>query len=96
MGSVTAADGVPFFAQAPLFLRRVPVLLGASFWSKCWLGGWWSGAPSHTLMAADVGSMALWRLDVRCTGMDSRRRRLLFGVMVASMAEWPDMVDASI
>ena len=47
-------------------------------------------------MAADVGGVALWRLDVRCTEMDSRRRRLLFGVMVASMAERPDMVDASI
>ena len=47
-------------------------------------------------MAAEFGGMALWRLGVRCTEMDSRRRRLLFGVMVASMAEWPDMVDASI
>nr|UBY07189.1 NBS-LRR disease resistance protein [Dasypyrum villosum] len=38
-------------------------------------GGWWSGASSHTLMAADIGGMALWRLDVRCAVMDSRRRR---------------------
>ena len=47
-------------------------------------------------MAADVGGVALWGLDVPCTEMGSRRGRLLFGVMVASMAEWPDMVDASI
>ena len=47
-------------------------------------------------MAADTGGMALWRLGVRCTEMDSRRRRLLPGVMVTSMAEWPDKVEASI
>ena len=47
-------------------------------------------------MAADIGGMALRRLGVRCTEMDSRRRRLLFGVMVASMAEWPDKIEASI
>ena len=71
-------------------------LLGASFWSKCWLGGWWSGTSSHTSMAADIGGMAPWRLGVRCTEMDSCRRRLLSGVMVMSMAEWPDKVEASI
>ena len=42
------------------------------------------------------GGMALWRLGVRCTEMDSHRRRLLSGVMVTSMAEWPDKVEASI
>ena len=47
-------------------------------------------------MAADLGGMALWRLGVRCAEMDSRRRRLLSGVMVTSMAEWPDKVEASI
>ena len=47
-------------------------------------------------MAADIGGMALWRLGVRCTEMDSRRRRLLSGVMVTSMAEWPYKVEASI
>ena len=47
-------------------------------------------------MAADIGGMALWRLSVRCTEMDSRRRRLLSGAMVTSMAEWPDKVEASI
>ncbi|EMS52167.1 hypothetical protein TRIUR3_13488 [Triticum urartu] len=36
---------------------------------------WWSGTLSHTLMAAEIGSMALWRLGVRCAEMDSRRRR---------------------
>ena len=59
-------------------------------------GGWWSGASSHTLMAADIGGMALWRLGVRCTEMGSRRRRLLSGVMGTSMAEWPDKLEASI
>ena len=59
-------------------------------------GGWWSGASSHTSMAADIGGMALWRLGVRSTEMDSRRRRLLSSVMVTSMAEWPDKVEASI
>ena len=52
-----------------------PSLLGASFWSKCWLEEWWSGASSHTLMAADIGGMALWGLGVRCVEMGSRRRR---------------------
>ena len=47
-------------------------------------------------MAADIGDMALWRLGVRCTEMDSRGRRLLFGVMVTSMAEWPNKVEALI
>jgi len=47
-------------------------------------------------MAADIGGMALWRFGVRCAEMDSRRRRLLSGVMVTSMAEWPDKVEASI
>ena len=47
-------------------------------------------------MATDIGGMALSRLGVRCTEMDSRRRRLLSGVMVTSMAEWPDKVEASI
>ncbi len=59
-------------------------------------GRWWSGASSHTLMAAEIDGMALWRLGVRCAKMGSRRRRLLSGVMVTSMAEWPDKVEASI
>jgi hypothetical protein len=38
-------------------------------------------------MAANLGGVALWRLGVRCAEMDSCRRRLLSGVMVAPMAE---------
>ncbi|XBI64694.1 hypothetical protein VPH35_044755 [Triticum aestivum] len=37
-----------------------------------------------------------WRLGARCVVMDSRRWRQLSGVMVASMTEWPDKVEASI
>ena len=40
-----------------------------------------------TSKTADLGGMAQWRFGVRCAEMDSRRRRTLFGVMVASMAE---------
>ena len=47
-------------------------------------------------MAARIGGMALWRLAARYAEMDSRRRRLLSGVMVMSMAEWPDKVEDSI
>ena len=57
---------------------------------------WWSGTSSHSLMAAKVGDMALWRLAARCAEMDSRRRSVLSGVMVASMAEWPNKVEGSI
>ena len=46
-------------------------------------------------MTADLGGVAQWRLGARCAVMDSRRRQLS-GVMVASMAEWPDKVEASI
>uniref|UniRef100_M8C531 Uncharacterized protein n=1 Tax=Aegilops tauschii TaxID=37682 RepID=M8C531_AEGTA len=38
----------------------------------------------------------MWRLGARCAVMDSRRWRQLSGVMVTSMAEWPDKVEASI
>uniref|UniRef100_M8ATU8 F-box protein AT5G49610-like beta-propeller domain-containing protein n=1 Tax=Aegilops tauschii TaxID=37682 RepID=M8ATU8_AEGTA len=38
-------------------------------------------------MATDLGGVALWRLGVQCAEMDSRRRRMLSGVMVESMAE---------
>ena len=57
---------------------------------------WWSGASSFTLMTADLGGVVQWRLGARCAVLDSRRRGLLSGVMVASMAEWPDKVEASI
>ena len=36
---------------------------------------WWSGTSYHSLMAAEIGGMVLWRLGVRCAEMDSRRRR---------------------
>ena len=29
-----------------------------------WKAFWWSGASAYTLMAADLGGMAPWRLDV--------------------------------
>ena len=45
-------------------------------------------------MTADLGGMVQWRLGARCAVLDSRRRGLLSGVMVASMAEWPDKVEA--
>ena len=47
-------------------------------------------------MTADLGGVAQWRLGARCAVMDSRRRSLLSGVMVALMVEWPDKVEASI
>ena len=47
-------------------------------------------------MATDLGIVVQWRLGVQCLEMDSRRGRTLSGVMVASMAEWPDKVEASI
>ena len=47
-------------------------------------------------MVADLDGMVLWRLDARCVEMDSCRRRMLSGVMEASMAEWPDKIEASI
>ena len=47
-------------------------------------------------MAAEIDGMVLRKLGVRCAEMGSRRRRLLSGVMVTSMAEWPDRVEASI
>ena len=61
--------------------------------------GWRDGGAVFHLthwMAAEIDGMALWRLGARCAVLDSRRRRLLFGVMVTSMAEWPDKVEASI
>ena len=57
---------------------------------------WWSGASSYTLMTADLDGVVQWRLGARCAVMDSHSWRQLSGVMVASMAEWPDKVEASI
>ena len=36
---------------------------------------WLSATSSHSLMAAKIAGMALWRLAARCAEMDSRRRR---------------------
>ena len=47
-------------------------------------------------MTADLGGVVQWRLGARCAVMDSRRWGQLSSVMVASMAEWPDKVEASI
>ena len=47
-------------------------------------------------MAAVLDGMERWRLGVRCVAMDTRRRSTLSGIVVASMAEWPDKVDASV
>ena len=54
----------------------------------------WSGVASTVSSAVGLGGMAQWRLGVRCAEMDSRRRRKLSGVMVASMAKRPGKVDA--
>ena len=43
------------------------------------------------MMTAHLGGVVQWRLGARCAVLDSRRRGLL-----ASMAEWPDKVEASI
>ena len=59
-----------------------------------WTAFWWSGASSYTLMAADLGGVAQWRLGVRCTEMDSRGRRTMSGFLVASMAERPGKLGA--
>ena len=47
-------------------------------------------------MAAVLDGMEQWRLGIRCVARDTRRRSTLSGVVVASMAEWPDKVDASV
>ena len=47
-------------------------------------------------MAAVLGSMEQWRLGVRCMARDTCRRSTLSGIVVASMAERPDKVDASV
>ena len=59
-----------------------------------WKASLVDGSSSYTLMAADLDGMAQWRLGVRRAKMNSRRRRTLSGVMVASMAERPGKIDA--
>ena len=50
----------------------------------------------HTLMATDLDGVAQCRFGVRCARMDSRRRTTLSSVVVASMAERPGTVDATV
>ena len=72
--------------------------------SESFFHGAWSSAalPDSAercfilLMAAYLGVVAQWRFGVRCVAMDSRRRTKLSGVVVTSIAEWPDKVEASI
>ena len=45
-------------------------------------------------MAVNLGDEVLWRLGVRCADMDSSRRRMMSGVMVALMVERPGKVGA--
>ena len=47
-------------------------------------------------MAMDLDGVAQCRFGVRCGRMDSRRRKTLSGVVVASMAERPDTVHATV
>ena len=55
-----------------------------------------SGIYFYIFMAAVLGGMGQRRLGVRCVAMDTRRRSTLSGVVVASMAERPGMVDATV
>ena len=47
-------------------------------------------------MATDLDGVAQCRFGVRCGRMDSRRRTTLSGVVVASMAERPGTVHATV
>ena len=57
---------------------------------------WWSGASAYILLAADLGGMAPWRIDVRCAKMDSRKEVKLSGVLVGSTAARSGKVDATV
>ena len=48
------------------------------------------------MMAMDLDGVVQCRFGVRCGRMDSRRRTTLSGVVVASMAERPGTVDATV
>ena len=50
----------------------------------------------YTLMVKDLDGVAQCRFGVQCGRMDSRRRTTLSGVVVASMAERPGTVHATI
>ena len=47
-------------------------------------------------MAAVLNGVEQWRLGIRCVAMNTRRRTMLYGIMVASMQERSDKVDASV
>ena len=94
--SLTTALAMPLLAFS-MDLRLRPMTCGCEpFRLALMYLPWWSGTSSHSLMAARIGGMALWRFAVRCAEMDSRRRRLLSGVMVTPMAEWPDKIETSL
>lgn len=56
----------------------------------------WSGVTSSVSKTTDLGGVAQWSLGVECMYMDSRRRIVLSGVVVTSMAERPGKVGALI
>ena len=47
-------------------------------------------------MGTDLDGVAECRFGVRCGRIDSRRRKTLSGVVVASMAEIPSTVHATV
>ena len=85
------------FVVTPVGASSLETFIGwIDMWTAWWLGvgRWWSGASFYTSMAADLGGVVQWRLGVRWVAMDLRRRTTLSNIMVASMAERPDKVDA--
>ena len=53
-----------------------------------------SGVSFYIFMAATLGGMEQRRLGVKCVVMDTRRRSVLSGVVMASAAARPGKVDA--
>ena len=93
------SDDGDVFVVTPMGASSLETFIGwTDMWTAWWLGvgRWWSGASSYTSMAADLGGVAQWRLGVRWVAMDSCRRTTLSGIMVASMAERPGKVGASV
>ncbi|EMS50740.1 hypothetical protein TRIUR3_06145 [Triticum urartu] len=78
-------------ATAAAVPRRLGTALGGGA-----AGGVVARCFIHTLMATELDGVAQCRFGVRCGRMDSRRRTTLSVVMVASMAERPGMVDATV
>ena len=99
VGGPPGSDDGDVFIVTPVGASSLETFIGwTNMWTAWWLGvnRWWSGASSYTSMAADLGGVAQWRLGVRWVAMDSRSRTTLSGIVVASMAERPGMVDASV